>query len=164
MSWLEKMQLKIVNLAELKRRVSKWKEEKSIVVFTNGCFDILHPGHITYLAQAKDLGHKLIVGLNSDKSVKLLNKGANRPLQTEQARAINLSALAFVDAIVIFDEETPIKLIEAIDPSVLVKGGDYTPDTVVGASHVTKKKGKVVLLPFVQGYSTSAIEQKIKQS
>lgn len=132
-------------------------------VFTNGVFDLLHPGHVDYLSQAADLGDCLIVGLNADSSVKKLNKGDLRPLQTEEARAMVLSALACVTAIVIFEEETPLQLIQAIEPDVLVKGGDYTVETIVGAKEVMERGGEVKVIPFLEGYSTTAIEQKIKR-
>ena len=132
-------------------------------MFTNGVFDLLHPGHVDYLAKAADLGDSLIVGLNADASVKKLNKGALRPLQSEWARAYVLSALESVKAVIIFSEETPLNLINAIQPDVLVKGGDYTIDTIVGAKEVLALGGEVKVIPFLEGYSTTAIEQKIKR-
>lgn len=154
------------SLSELKKL---WKNKK--VVFTNGCFDILHQGHITYLAQTADLGDKLIVGINSDASVKMLNKGTTRPLQDEYSRALIIAALNFVDAVIIFDEATPLELISAIQPKVLVKGGDYdsaitNPSDkkyIVGSDVVKQNGGEVVVVPFLPGYSTTSIEEKIKK-
>ena len=131
-------------------------------VFTNGCFDLLHYGHVDYLARARDLGDKLIVGLNSDESVRRL-KGAHRPIQDEKSRQYLLASLFFVDLIVLFSEDTPYQLIEALQPKLLVKGGDYLPEQIVGADLVKKSGGKVIVLPFVEGYSTTKIEEKIRR-
>ena len=128
--------------------------------FTNGCFDLIHPGHVQYLADARALGDFLVVGLNSDASVARL-KGPSRPLQDEAARAAILLGLRSVDAVVRFDEDTPFELISALRPDVLVKGGDYTPETVVGRELVEGRGGKLVLIPFLPGHSTSRIEQRI---
>jgi D-beta-D-heptose 7-phosphate kinase/D-beta-D-heptose 1-phosphate adenosyltransferase len=128
--------------------------------FTNGCFDLLHPGHVQYLADARALGDFLVVGLNSDASVARL-KGPGRPLQDEAARAAVLLGLRSVDAVVRFDEDTPLELIRVLQPEVLVKGGDYTPDTVVGRDLVEARGGRLVLIPFLPGHSTSRIEQRI---
>lgn len=154
----------IFTLPELLKRVAAWRLLSNKIVFTNGCFDILHTGHVTYLQEAKKLGNKLVVGLNSDNSVKRLNKGPSRPLQDEQSRAIVLAALTAVDAVVIFDEDTPLELIKAVKPDVLVKGGDWKPEQIVGGDFVTQNGGKVVSIPFVEGYSTTRIEEKIKNS
>jgi D-beta-D-heptose 7-phosphate kinase/D-beta-D-heptose 1-phosphate adenosyltransferase len=129
--------------------------------FTNGCFDLIHPGHVQYLADARALGDFLVVGLNSDASVARL-KGPGRPLQDEAARAAILLGLRSVDAVVRFDEDTPLELIRALQPDVLVKGGDYTPETVVGRELVEARGGRLVLIPFLPGHSTSRIEQRIK--
>ena len=129
--------------------------------FTNGCFDLLHPGHVQYLAEARALGDFLVVGLNSDASVARL-KGPGRPLQNEAARAAILLGLRSVDAVVCFHEDTPLELIRALQPDVLVKGGDYTPDTVVGRELVEAHGGKVILIPFLPGHSTSLITQRIR--
>jgi len=129
-------------------------------VFTNGCFDLLHPGHIDYLQRARALGDALIVGLNSDNSIRDL-KGAKRPINTLTDRSTMLAALACVDLIVPFDEETPIKVISALLPDVLVKGGDYDPDEIVGAKEVRANGGEVVVMPFVGAYSTSSLIQRI---
>ena len=129
--------------------------------FTNGCFDLIHPGHVQYLADARALGDFLVVGLNSDASVARL-KGAGRPLQNEAARAAVLLGLRSVDAVVRFDEDTPQELIRALQPDVLVKGGDYTPESVVGREIVEGRGGRLVLIPFLPGHSTSRIEERIR--
>jgi len=128
--------------------------------FTNGCFDLIHPGHVKYLEDARALGDFLVVGLNSDASVARL-KGPGRPLQDEAARAAVLLGLRSVDAVVRFDEDTPLELIQALLPDVLVKGGDYTPETVVGREIVEGRGGRLALIPFLAGHSTSRIEQRI---
>ncbi len=129
--------------------------------FTNGCFDLLHPGHVKYLEDARALGDFLVVGLNSDASVARL-KGGGRPLQNETARAAVLLGLRSVDAVVLFDEDTPHELITALQPDILVKGGDYTPDSVVGREVVETNGGHVVILPFIPGHSTSRIEERVR--
>lgn len=136
--------------------VKERSRESGKIVFTNGCFDILHLGHVEYLATARSLGDLLIVGLNSDRSVKRL-KGEDRPVNPEYARASILAALEFVDYVVLFDEDTPYDLIEAIKPDVLVKGGDYNIDNIVGADLVLANGGKVEIVPLVEGFSTSKI-------
>lgn len=129
--------------------------------FTNGCFDLLHPGHVKYLEEARALGDYLVVGLNSDASVARL-KGVGRPLQDELARATVLLGLRSVDAVVRFDEDTPLELIKALEPDILVKGGDYTPDAVIGRDVVTMHGGRVVIIPFLPGHSTSRIEERVR--
>ena len=129
--------------------------------FTNGCFDLLHPGHVKYLEDARALGGFLVVGLNSDASVARL-KGMGRPLQDETARALVLLGLRSVDAVVRFDEDTPLELIKALQPDILIKGGDYTPDTVVGRDVVETRGGRVVIIPLIPGHSTSRIEERIR--
>jgi D-beta-D-heptose 7-phosphate kinase/D-beta-D-heptose 1-phosphate adenosyltransferase len=136
--------------AEVRRR----REAGQSVVFTNGCFDLLHPGHVRLLKQAAAEGDYLVVGLNSDASVRRL-KGPTRPINTESARAEVVSALECVDAVTVFDEDTPLSLIEAISPDVLVKGGDYRPEEVVGREHVEATGGRLVIIPLVAGHSTS---------
>ncbi len=131
------------------------------IVFTNGCFDLLHPGHIRYLAQARDLGDFLVIGLNSDASVRRL-KGPERPIQSEHVRGEMLAAMHVVDAIVLFDEDTPLELITALKPDILVKGGDYTPNTVVGADVVEAHGGRVAIIPFEAGFSTTDLIAKIR--
>jgi rfaE bifunctional protein nucleotidyltransferase chain/domain len=133
----------------------------SVLCFTNGCFDLIHPGHVKYLEDARALGDFLVVGLNSDASVARL-KGLGRPLQDEAARAAILLGLRSVDAVVRFDEDTPLELIRALRPDVLVKGGDYTPETVVGRDLVEGQGGRLVLIPFLPGHSTSRIEQRMR--
>jgi D-beta-D-heptose 7-phosphate kinase/D-beta-D-heptose 1-phosphate adenosyltransferase len=131
------------------------------IVFTNGCFDLLHPGHIAYLNSARQLGDFLIIGLNTDLSVRKL-KGKNRPINDENVRAYMLAGLSSVDGVVFFDEDTPLELIQSICPAILVKGGDYTKDKIVGAAEVEAYGGHVEVIPFLEGYSTSAIIEKIK--
>ena len=132
----------------------QWKDMK--VVFTNGCFDIVHRGHVEYLAKAADMGDVLVVGLNTDASVRRL-KGEGRPINNQEARALVLASLSFVDAVVLFDEDTPLELIKAIRPDVLVKGADYKPEEIVGADFVTSYGGTVATVPLVEGYSTTKL-------
>ncbi|MCB0400845.1 MAG: D-glycero-beta-D-manno-heptose 1-phosphate adenylyltransferase [Flavobacteriales bacterium] len=166
-------------LADIKHKITtevqdvtdSWKNQGQTIVFTNGCFDLLHRGHIEYLAQTADFADKLVVGVNSDRSVRALGKGSTRPLQDENSRALIIAALEFVDAVVVFDEDTPYDLISRVQPDVLVKGGDYDPavsDTtnpkyIVGSDIIKAQGGKVEVIQFVAGYSTSKIEEKIKQ-
>ena len=163
MSYLKTIQHKIFSLSDLKNQVNAWKQAGENVVFTNGCFDIIHRGHIEVLAQTADLGDKLIIGLNSDTSIQKL-KGENRPIIDEQARSILLAALSFVDAVILFPEDTPINLISALLPDVLAKGGDYEIDNIVGHEIVQYNGGKVILVPFVDGFSSTTIIDKIKNS
>jgi len=137
------------------------KSNNQKIAFTNGCFDILHPGHIDYLEKAKKLGDVLFIGLNSDNSIKLL-KGQERPINEFSTRLTMLAALECVDFIIEFDEETPILLINKIEPNILVKGGDYTIETIVGAEFVVDNGGKVEIIPFLEGYSTTQLIEKIK--
>jgi rfaE bifunctional protein nucleotidyltransferase chain/domain len=160
---LENIKSKIFSLDDLKNQVNAWKQAGEEVVFTNGCFDIIHRGHIEVLAQTADLGDRLIIGLNSDTSIQKL-KGKNRPIIEEQSRAILLASLEFVDAVVIFSEDTPLKLISALLPDVLAKGGDYEIETIVGHEIVQQNGGKVKLVPFVDGFSSTTIIEKIKKS
>ena len=161
---LDILKKKILTRQELVRQVAIWRLKDYRVVFTNGCFDLLHPGHIDYLSKAADLGDALIIGLNSDSSVKQLNKGVNRPLQSENDRALILSSIQFIEAITIFEEATPYELIKAVQPDVLTKGGDWKEADIVGADIVKAKGGSVISIPFVDGYSTTNIEKKIKSS
>jgi rfaE bifunctional protein nucleotidyltransferase chain/domain len=163
MSPLQKIRQKRFDLDSLLEKVENWELKGKKIVFTNGCFDLLHPGHIDYLAKAASLGDKLIIGLNTDASVQKL-KGIHRPIQNEEARLFLLGALEFVDALVLFNEDTPAQLIDQIKPHILVKGADYTIDKVVGADTVINAGGSVVLLPYLQGFSTSGIEKKILSS
>ena len=148
------------NWIEANKQVDKWKSTGLKVVFTNGCFDILHRGHVEYLTDAKACGDKLVTALNSDSSVRGL-KGDSRPIQNQDDRAAILDALASVDLVVVFDEETPAEIIKKLIPDVLVKGGDYTPETIVGADTVTGNGGEVKIIPFRSGQSTSIIIEKI---
>lgn len=153
--------MKTLNFEEIKTVVEQLRQQKKKIVFTNGCFDILHPGHLFSLIKAKLEGDVLIVGINSDSSVKTL-KGASRPIFSEKERSELLSALFFVDYVVIFSEETPIELIKLVQPDVLVKGGDYKEEDVVGREIVEARGGKLVMIPPVGGYSTSKIIERIK--
>jgi len=163
MSHLNTINNKIYNLKDLKSQVGKWKQAGNEVVFTNGCFDIIHKGHIEVLARSADLGDKLIVGLNSNQSIQKL-KGEDRPIIDEESRAILLAALSFVDAIILFSEETPLKLINTLLPDILAKGGDYEIKTIVGHKIVQENGGKVKLVPFLDGFSSTTIIDKIKNS
>ncbi len=154
---------KIINdLDVLDKTIYRWKFKDQKIVFTNGCFDIMHKGHVTYLNQAANLGDKLIVGINSDASVKTLNKGPLRPIQDENSRALILAALHYVDLVVRFNTPTPLALIERIIPHVLVKGGDWKEDEIVGSQVVKAKGGTVRCIDFLEGYSTTSIENKIR--
>jgi rfaE bifunctional protein nucleotidyltransferase chain/domain len=150
---------KIMPLDALLRKAQLWRFKNEKLVFSNGCFDILHQGHLHTLGEAAALGTKLIVGLNSDASVRHL-KGETRPVQDQQSRAMLLAALFFVDAVVIFDEATPYNLIAALQPDLLVKGGDYDTNSIVGADVVQAKGGKVLTIPFLAGFSTTNILKK----
>ncbi|WP_375561400.1 D-glycero-beta-D-manno-heptose 1-phosphate adenylyltransferase [Bernardetia sp. OM2101] len=153
---------KIYNdITKLQKKVEIWKFNKQDVVFTNGCFDILHVGHIDYLEKAAALGKKLIIGVNTDASVKTLDKGKERPVNDEYARMRILAALGFVDAVILFSEPTPLELITALKPSILVKGSDYSVETIVGADVVLQDGGKVETIELVKGYSTTKIINKI---
>jgi D-glycero-beta-D-manno-heptose 1-phosphate adenylyltransferase len=159
----ENLRKKILNKKQLFDIVRLWKENKDTIVFTNGCFDIIHPGHVTYLAKAAECGTKLIVGVNTDTSVRKL-KGSNRPILDQDARALVLSAFSFVDAVVFFDEDTPLQLIEYILPHVLVKGKDYRNEDIVGYDFVISNGGRVETIDLVPGYSTTSIEEKIRKN
>ncbi len=156
------LQSKIQEGKTLERTLELWRFKLEKTVFTNGCFDLLHRGHVEYLTAAASLGDKLIIGLNSDDSVKRLNKGSSRPLQDQNSRAIILAALHYVDLVVIFDEDTPYELIKLIQPNVLVKGGDWKPEQIVGSDIVKANGGEVLSLPYLEGFSTTNIEKKIK--
>jgi rfaE bifunctional protein nucleotidyltransferase chain/domain len=162
MTHLEIIKNKIVSLEHLNKLVMAWRLKSDTIVFTNGCFDILHLGHIDYLSKARDLGKRLIVGVNTDNSVKRLGKGESRPINDEKSRSMIIASLQFVDAVILFDEDTPYQLIRAIEPDVLVKGADYTIDKVVGADIVMARGGNVVLIEYLEGYSTTNIEKKIR--
>lgn len=163
MKALEIIKHKIVSREDLLPRLNRWKFKGEKIVFTNGCFDLLHQGHIDYLSKAADLGTRLIVAVNSDDSVKRLGKGADRPIQDESSRSLIMAALHFVDQVIIFNEDTPLELIEFISPDVLVKGSDYTIENIVGHEHVIEHGGEVKTIDFLEGYSTSRIVEKIKK-
>jgi D-glycero-beta-D-manno-heptose 1-phosphate adenylyltransferase len=152
---------KILSLEEAIATVKAWKTTGQKLVFTNGCFDILHKGHADYLYRAKSLGDKLVVGVNTDNSVRRQGKSASRPLQDEKARAFILASLAAVDLVVLFDEDTPLDLIKSLLPDILVKGADYKAEDIVGYKEVTSNGGEVKTLSFIEGYSTTNIENKI---
>lgn len=164
MNHLEHIESKIWHMnKELEWQLAVWRFHEHKIVFTNGCFDLLHLGHIDYLAKAAGEGTLMIVGMNSDESVQRI-KGDFRPIKDEKSRAITLAALGFVGAVVIFEEDTPEKLIKLVQPDVLVKGKDYEVKDIVGADIVEKKGGQIVTMDFVEGYSTSAIIDKIRNS
>ena len=160
------LNLKIVSMHDLKlilnmqRQLGKEENRQFKVVFTNGCFDLIHRGHVDYLSKARDLGDLLIVGLNSDDSVRRL-KGEKRPISNQQSRAIVLAAFAFVDYVVVFDEDTPINVIKTVKPDILVKGGDYIRDNVVGADFVESYGGRLELIPLVPGESTTNLVGRV---
>jgi len=154
---------KIFNKNDLSDAVEKWHANGKIIVFTNGCFDIIHRGHVEYLTKAKNMGDVLVLGLNSDQSVKKL-KGAGRPYVSENDRAYILSQLISVDAVSVFEEETPLNLIKLVKPDVLVKGGDYSLDTIVGKKEVEQSGGTVIAIPLVEGRSTTGLIEKIRSS
>lgn len=161
MSFHQQLKQKIVNGEQLPALIAPLRSALKKIVFTNGCFDILHPGHVDYLTQARDLGDFLVLGLNTDASVKKLEKAPNRPVNNERARAGVLAGLACVDIIIFFNEETPYELINTLKPDVLVKGDDYAVEKIVGYDIVTAGGGKVVTIPFLKGYSTTGLINKI---
>lgn len=171
MTRLENLQNKIVSLEQAIQRVGIWKNTGLKVTFTNGCFDILHKGHVTYLTQASDLANRLVVGLNSDASVKRQGKSADRPINDQDARAVVLAGLGVVDLVVIFDEDTPFELIRTLQPDIVAKGNDYDADErdssskkyIVGADIMDKTGGQVVAIPLVEGFSTTGIIHKIRK-
>jgi len=169
MNRLELIQKKIFNKSDAEsmvrfgRLLSFWKFKGEKIVFTNGCFDILHRGHIDYLAKASEAGTVIILGLNSDASVRRL-KGPSRPINDEHARAEIIAALGFIDVVVLFEEETPYDLIKLVQPDILIKGSDYVVKDIVGHDIVEAKNGKVLTIDFLEGYSTSLIEKKIKNN
>ncbi len=158
---MEKYRLKIKKLPELKREIDHLKSKGKRIVFTNGCFDILHPGHTRYLCSARELGDYLVVAVNSDKSVKAI-KGEGRPILSQEARADLLAALSFVDGVVIFDEDNPLKVIQYLSPDILVKGEDWAEGDIIGADVVKEAGGEVKRIPFISGFSTTDIIKKIK--
>ncbi|MFY7733408.1 MAG: D-glycero-beta-D-manno-heptose 1-phosphate adenylyltransferase [Bacteroidia bacterium] len=162
MTHIESIHSKIHTWETLKTQVATWQAQGKKIVFSNGCFDLVHKGHIDYLNRAADLGDLLVMGLNTDASVSKL-KGPHRPIQDEQSRLLIMAALQCVSAVVLFNEETPYDLIKLVQPDVLVKGSDYQPENIVGYDIVTAKGGMVKTIDFLPGYSTSAIEKRIKE-
>jgi rfaE bifunctional protein nucleotidyltransferase chain/domain len=170
MARLQYLQAKLVTISEAIQIVEMWRLKNDTVVFTNGCFDILHTGHVTYLAQAAELGNRLVVAINTDASVKRLGKGDDRPINSEEARAFVLSGLGFIDMVVLFDNDSPLELIEALKPDVLVKGADYDPNEtdpkskkyIVGSDIVKQYDGKVEAISLVDGFSTTGIINRLK--
>ncbi len=161
---LKQIKSKIYNLESIKEFSESCFLSHKTVVFTNGVFDLLHLGHIDYLSKAKDCGDIMVVGVNSDISAKQLGKGSSRPITDEKSRSMIIAALQFVDAVVLFDETTPYELIKIVQPDILVKGADYKPEEIVGYDIVNAKGGSVKTIEFLEGYSTTRIEQKIKNT
>lgn len=157
----ELVQDKIMSQEALAHLCEGWRVKGQKIVFTNGCFDILHQGHVELLLEAAELGNKLVLGINTDNSVKKL-KGEDRPVNNELSRALLLAAQLYVDAVVLFAEDTPLELIQAIRPDVIVKGGDYTPETVVGNDFVKSYGGEVVIVNLVPGFSTTGLIDRLK--
>ena len=153
---------KIGSLAELVARVTLWRSGGERLIFTNGVFDVLHRGHVSYLAQARALGDRLVVGLNTDASARRLNKGPDRPLNAQDDRAVVIAALESVSAVTWFDEDTPMALIEALRPDLIVKGGDYDMSRLPETALVQSWGGRALALPFVSGYSTTRLVEKIR--
>jgi rfaE bifunctional protein nucleotidyltransferase chain/domain len=161
MSFHNQLKEKVVSQDQALKELKAWREKNKKIVFTNGCFDIIHPGHIDYLSQARDFGDILVLGLNTDQSVRRLNKGSNRPINDERTRAYVLAGIASVDLIVFFDEETPYNLIKLLQPNVLVKGKDYEVEKIIGYDILKENGGEVITIPFLEGYSTSSLIKKI---
>ena len=160
MNYITEIEQRIIEAGAICNTLEQWKKENKTIVFTNGCFDLVHRGHLDYLAKAAALGNKLVVGVNTDNSVRRL-KGNSRPVVDEYSRAFLLASLCFVDAVWLFDEDTPYNLIQTIQPDILVKGADYQVDTIVGADIVMGKGGKVITLDFLPNFSTSSLIEKI---
>jgi len=154
---------RILDLVQVQRMVNIWRMKGDRIVFTNGCFDVLHRGHVEYLQEAAAIGDRLIIGVNSDASVRRLGKADDRPFNDQDSRAKVLSALRFVDAVVVFDQDTPLELITAIGPDVLVKGGDWKAEDMIGSDIVIGRGGEVHSLKLVGGFSTTALVEKIRQ-
>ena len=163
MNYHHKLSSKQVTKETLKPLLESLADQGKKIVFTNGCFDILHRGHVEYLCHARDLGDYLVLGLNTDESVKRLGKSPERPINSEETRATILAGLECVDAIVLFNEDTPLELIAFIEPDVLVKGNDYKAEDIVGYDIVTAKGGKVITINLVEGFSTTTLIEKIKK-
>ena len=163
MTHLSHIQTKILDPKTLDMRLRMWRFKGEKIVFTNGCFDLIHQGHIDYLSKAADMGTHLIVGVNADESVKRLGKGSSRPLQDENSRALIIAALHFITAVVIFTEDTPLQLIQLVQPDVLVKGADWKPESIVGFDIVKAKGGEIKTIDYLAGFSTTAIEERIRK-
>ena len=163
MNKLEIINLKILDDKSLHQQLAIWSFLNKKIVFTNGCFDIIHLGHIDYLSKAKDLGDILLIGLNTDDSVKRL-KGNNRPIKNQQERAVLLASFQFVDGIILFNEDTPYDLIKKTEPDILVKGSDYKKEEIVGADVIKNTGGEIVTIDFLEGYSTTSILDKIRKN
>ncbi|MGC9470961.1 MAG: D-glycero-beta-D-manno-heptose 1-phosphate adenylyltransferase [Bacteroidales bacterium] len=159
--YMQSARRKILQKEDLVRMLTIWRFKEHRIVFTNGCFDILHRGHLEYLSEAASLGDVLIIGMNSDGSVRNL-KGESRPVQDEETRALALAMLPMVKAVVVFSEPTPEELIRLVKPDILVKGGDYREEEIAGAETVRQSGGQVVILPFIKGHSTSKIIEKLR--
>lgn len=158
---LNKLKAKIFNIKDLSQIIKKWRLNGDKIIFTNGCFDLIHLGHLEILARSADLGDKLIVGINSDMSIKKI-KGSSRPIIEEDSRAKQLAAIEFIDAVILFNEDTPYNLISILKPDVLTKGGDYKKNDIIGNELINKEQGEVVIIPLTKGYSTTSILEKIK--
>lgn len=163
MTNFSRIQQKLQSFETIPQTLAQWRSTGQRIVFTNGCFDLLHYGHLHYLAQARDLADRLVVGLNSADSVRRL-KGQHRPINDELTRTHLLASLQMIDAVVVFEADTPLELIKIVQPEILVKGGDWKPEQIVGSDLVLARGGEVLSLPFVAGYSTTNIEQKILNS
>jgi len=163
MTKLEIIKLKILDENQLNQQLAVWRFLNKKIVFTNGCFDIIHLGHIDYLSKAKDLGDILLIGLNTDDSVKRL-KGNNRPIKNQLERSILLASLQFIDGIILFNEDTPYELIKKVKPNILVKGSDYKKEDIVGADIIENTGGDIITIDFLEGYSTTSILDKIRKS
>ncbi len=162
MDTYDQIRAKIKTLSEAERQVNSWKKRNKKVVFTNGCFDLIHLGHLSYLMEAKALGDYLVIGINSNASVARL-KGTERPVKDQESRVTLMASMQFVDLVVLFDQDTPIELIEKMLPDILVKGGDWLPDQIVGSELVLEHGGAVLSLPFLEGFSTTNFINKIKK-
>ena len=162
MNKLEIIRSKIYTSELLIKKIAIWRLKDQKIVFTNGCFDILHLGHIDYLSKAADLGDKLIVGVNTDSSVRSLKKGDSRPIQDENSRTMIMASLHVVSAVILFDEDTPYELIKLVQPDVLVKGADYKVEDMIGYDIVKSRGGEAKTIDYIPGYSTSEIEKKIR--
>ena len=162
MSKLDHVKSKIIDIQDVEPYLTYWRLKNQRIVFTNGCFDIIHRGHVEYLAQAANYGNILVIGLNTDNSVRRI-KGETRPLQDEMARAITLASFQFVNAVILFDEDTPYELIKRVQTDVLIKGSDYSVEDIVGYDIVKAKGGEVVTIDFIEGYSTTSIIKKLKK-